>query len=706
MASGVPCADSRQFVYSKHFRNLMAFILAPLAVAQVQLQFAFPGFASPNTAYVYTQIVLLPNSDTLFIGSGSVSSANGLYISPIQHAQIAFAALGPAMFQNGEPPDALPALGGSGNDVPQAATVDPSSNIWIAGNTDSDDFSLINPIVSQKVPYRTVGFILELDPTGTKLLSASYLAGQQRSDPRCLPCYYATSITAMAIDGTGNIYLGGSTDEVDFPTTPGAFMTKAGSPAGSDDFGDRFFYSFVVKISSAGKLVYSTLLGTGSGTCGGGSACIGKESTSATIGSMAVDSTGAVTVAGTKSGGSILGSGYVSHLSADGSRLLWSASVGANYAGIPALFMAQDSHGNLDLFGRYVTAILTPGLPPQAGTPGLFAEKLSSDGSTVIYSTDLGQAADANPAGITLDGSGNAYLAGTSSSARFPGLAGVPNLGADFVLALDPLGSKPQTLFRFPRGTVSAPPSFNTSGQLLLPGPTGSLLTLSPSYAFNTPVIVGFANAASYAMNTGLTPGELVSLFGFDLDGSPQNVQVLIGGAPATVLYAGPDQINVQVPFAIPGFGLPQIQVILPLGSISIGPVPLVQSVGLFTSDGIHAAALNQDGTVNSASNPAARGSIVVLFGTGAIWPSGIPDGTIATSPVLLNQEQNRFEIVDDTGTPASILYAGTAPGLIYGVFQMNVQLPPEARPMLTLRTYPAPYGTLLSSNAVQIYLD
>ena len=665
----------------KLFRNLIVFAFAPLSMAQVQLQFAFPAFAPLNAPYSVSRIVSLPNGDTLFISSSSVSDAAGLYYySPIQHSQIELAALGPA------PAFVPPVLGGSGNDVPQAAAVDPSGNIWIAGNTDSDDFNLVNPIVPQKVPYRTAGFVLELDPTGTKLLFATYLAGQQRPNLTCPDCYNASFATAIAIDGSGNVYVGGETDEPDFPTTPGAFMTKG---AGSDVVRDVFFYSFVVKISPAGKLVYSTLLGTGNSSCAPDpSGCIGKQSTSASVSGIAADSAGEATVAGVESG--VTGPGYVSRVAADGSRLLWSASIGGS-AGVGTLFMAQEPNGDVDLL--------------DGGGTGLFAEKLSSDGSTVIYSTDLGQSADASAAGIVLDASGNVYLAGTSSSPQFPVLAGVPNLGADFVLELDPSGAKPQTLFRFPRGTVSGPPSFDTSGQLLLPGPSGSLLTLPPNYAFNTPAIVGFANSASYALDTGLAPGELVSLFGFDLGG--QNVQVLVGGVAATVLYAGPNQINVQAPFEIWSiYGLPRIQIVTPSGTVTSGPVPSAQSVGIFTSDGVHAAALNQDGTVNSASNPAAPGSIVTFFGTGAIWRSGIKDGAVASSAVPLDQEQNRFEVVDRSDAPATILYAGAAPSLIYGVFQLNVQLPPDAVPPLTLQTYSAASATLLSSNAVQIYLQ
>jgi uncharacterized protein (TIGR03437 family) len=644
-------------------------------------------------------VVQLPNGDLLFVGTETARTNMGLNPSS-QHFQISLVDLP----SSGAPSYGFPRVGGSGNDVPQAVAVDHSGNVWIAGNTDSDDFRLVNPIVPQKVPYRTAGFILELDPTGSKLLFATYLAGHQPSG--IVPSFlFATYATAIAIDAAGSVYVGGSTDETDFPTTPGAFMATGG---GVDNFYDTSAYSFVVKISPAGKLVYSTLVGTGSSACEGGSSCIGHESTNATVSSIVVDGLGEATVAGIKDGSYNVGSGYVLQLSADGSKLLWSASVGATYGNIYTLSMAQDSGGNIDLFGRYapVTPHPGPNIPPTLGIPGLFAAKLSPDGSTVVYSTDLGESSDALAAGIVLDASGNAYLAGTSSSPQFPKLPGVPNIGADFVLRLDSTGAKAQTLFRFPSGVVEAPPALDAGGRLLLASSAG-LLTLSPSYAFNTPFLVGFANAASYALGTGLYPGELVSLFGFDLDGAPQNIQVLIGGVPATVLYAGTTQINFQVPFEFSEYGSQQVQVMLPSGTVTLQPGLSIsrygQSLGIFTTDGLHAAALNQDGSVNSASNPAARGSVVTLFGTGAIWSTGLQDGAIATSGTPLEQEQNPFEVVDANSAPARILYAGVIPGTIYGVFQINVQLAPNVAIPITLLA--SSLDGAISSNAVHVYL-
>lgn len=681
-------------------RILFVFLsLSSLGVAQVKLEFTQAG---SNTTF--SRVLPLPNGNQLLVGTTRVFSMTGLYNPPIQHSVIALVSA-----WDEYPPccSAVPALGGSGNDVPQAVAVDPSGNIWIAGNTDSDDFNLVNPIVVQKVPYRTAGFVVELDPTGSKLLFSTYLAGKQSSTlPNSAPYpTYATYATAITIDGSGNVYVGGSTDEADFPTTPGAFLSGKG---GADVFGNTYFYPFLVKISPAGKLVYSTQLGTGASDCVGGSACVANESTSATVTGLAVNLSGAVTVAGILGGAYNPGGGYVSRVAADGSAVL-STTIALSAAGVRSLFMAQDSSGNIDLFGQFAPVSYRPG--PQGytlGTPELIAEQLSSDGSSVVYSTNLGESADASAAGIILDSSGNAWLAGTSSSAQFPALDGVPNLGADFVLRLDPAGAKAQTLFRFPRGVITGPPAMDSSGNLLLPGSHGSLLIMPPTYAFDSPAIVAFANSASLELNTGLFGGALTTLYGFDLTDSTQGLQVSIDGNPAPVLFAGPNQINVQVPFEVAySVGtvpeVPQVQVMSPSGSVLVA-LPRVQSIGIFTTDGVHAAALNQDGSVNSPSNPAARGSIVSLFGTGVEWPAGMQDGATAPTAMPLDQEANKLQMFDSGGTPLSILYAGSAPGLIDGVFQINVQLPPDAVPPLTLQT--APFGNTFSSNAVQVYLQ
>jgi uncharacterized protein (TIGR03437 family) len=248
---------------------------------------------------------------------------------------------------------------------------------------------------------------------------------------------------------------------------------------------------------------------------------------------------------------------------------------------------------------------------------------------------------------------------------------------------------------------IAASPAFGPQQQILIPGANGALLTLPAGYTTATPAIVGFANSASLAMNTGINAGALVSLFGFALPSAPG--QIAMNGVPVTVLYAAPGQINLQVPFDLL-FPSGNFVVVTGLPSVSV-QLPVSRSLGIFTSDGIHAAALNQDGTVNSAANPAAQGSIVTLYGTGAVWPAGMTDGGIPTAAAPLNQEQNGFQILDSYGIPESILYAGTAPDIIGGVFQINVAVPVGAQPPFTLQSVSTAVGVFLSSNPFSVYL-
>ena len=88
-------------------------------------------------------------------------------------------------------------------------------------------------------------------------------------------------------------------------------------------------------------------------------------------------------------------------------------------------------------------------------------------------------------------------------------------------------------------------------------------------------------------------------------------------------------------------------------------------------------AALNQDGTLNSPSNPAAKGSIITFFATGEgrTNPEGV-DGKLATVPLPAPVLPL---IVGIANTGAEVIYAGAAPGLVAGLLQLNVRIPPEA---------------------------
>jgi uncharacterized protein (TIGR03437 family) len=88
-------------------------------------------------------------------------------------------------------------------------------------------------------------------------------------------------------------------------------------------------------------------------------------------------------------------------------------------------------------------------------------------------------------------------------------------------------------------------------------------------------------------------------------------------------------------------------------------------------------AILNQDGSVNGPGNPAARGSVISIYGTGEgqLNPLGV-DGTLATEPLAgLPRPAAPFSLTIG-GASASYAYAGTAPQSFEGFLQVNAVIP------------------------------
>src|SRR5260370_5142959 len=86
-------------------------------------------------------------------------------------------------------------------------------------------------------------------------------------------------------------------------------------------------------------------------------------------------------------------------------------------------------------------------------------------------------------------------------------------------------------------------------------------------------------------------------------------------------------------------------------------------SLGLFHQDSGAAAALNQDGSVNSASNPAKPGSVISLFATGLEQSLLLAEGTIWPGPNPFSLPLLDISITSSVG-PGSlpILYTAAAP--------------------------------------------
>ena len=199
---------------------------------------------------------------------------------------------------------------------------------------------------------------------------------------------------AIAVDGAGEAYITGTTASNDLPTTPGSF-----EPVYPGGMCTSCYNGYVEKLNSTGSaLVYSTYFGA-----------VPPIGSPSTIGSgIAVDASGSAYIVG-------------------------------NTTAIPTQNPIQAS---------YVTGSFLP---------SAFVTKFSPDGSSLEYSTYLGGTspfffsyAGDYATSVAVDSSGNAHVAGTSSSCDFPlTLNAVSticiNTGYDqkiFALALNPTGSQ------------------------------------------------------------------------------------------------------------------------------------------------------------------------------------------------------------------------------------------------------------------------
>jgi uncharacterized protein (TIGR03437 family) len=161
------------------------------------------------------------------------------------------------------------------------------------------------------------------------------------------------------------------------------------------------------------------------------------------------------------------------------------------------------------------------------------------------------------------------------------------------------------------------------------------------------------------------------------------DLRVLIDDLPVPLYFISPDQINFLMPNSAPSSGTVELQVVQESTGriVATRQVQMdVASPGFFTvgSTGTgQIAALNQNGTVNTAGNRARRGEVIQLFGTGAgRIPNAPPDGAPAEGLTPTGGEL----VVIVNGRPIQAQYSGLAPGLV-GVWQINFTIPDTVPP-------------------------
>ncbi len=235
---------------------------------------------------------------------------------------------------------------------------------------------------------------------------------------------------------------------------------------------------------------------------------------------------------------------------------------------------------------------------------------------------------------------------------------------------------------------------------------------------FPVPAAGGVTNAASFATGP-IAPGEIISIFGTNLGpaaglgaeidpatgrlaANRGGVSVLFNDVPGPLFYVQQSQINVQVPYELAGQSSARMVVRVGAAAAS-ATLPVVQAApAIFTLSGGtgQAALLNQDSSVNSASNPAARGSVVQIFLTG----QGVTDPPAVTGALAREPFPAPLLPVAVTigGQPARVIFNGLAPNLA-GLLQVNAVVPDNITPgegvslAVTIGSFPAQGGVTLA---------
>jgi uncharacterized protein (TIGR03437 family) len=340
------------------------------------------------------------------------------------------------------------------------------------------------------------------------------------------------------------------------------------------------------------------------------------------------------------------------------------------------------------------------------GSPGTgdgsFSYAVAANNSAVARSGAI------SVAGLTLDVSQSGLpcrvtLAKLSASLGAPGGSGTFGVtgtaGCDWTASSDAPWLKVTWAAVGGSGTVYYTAEANTS-----PGPRSARISvLDQVFALSQesgPVVAstGVVNGASFA-RTSLAPGLIVTVFGTMM--GPEKLasyaltpdrtaiatelagtRVLFGGVPAPILYTSAGQLSAIVPYAVAGQSSTRLVVEYNGVRSNAVDLPVAASApAIFTLNASgtgQGAILNQNNTVNSTAAPAARNSVVQIFATGEgeTTPDGL-DGLLvpasaATRPKL--PVTVRIGNVD-----ATVTYAGSAPGMVAGLIQINARIAANA---------------------------
>jgi uncharacterized protein (TIGR03437 family) len=569
----------------------------------------------------------------------------------------------------------------------------------------------------------------------------TYLAGRTRD---------LAGFVGLAADGA--VVVAGTTDSSDFPVTAAALQpVYAGPPAepggGGEPVGGNLFAARLD--SSTGELLSSTFFGGPNGASMGGAALGADGSlyflpalypaempvTNGALQASCPENPCLNSYAARLSPALdklIYGTyvpGYVDaapQVYADGS-VYYAGDAGPGFPTTPGAYQTQNAGGRDGIVARldptgssllFATYIGTP------ETDQIYNIAVAPDGSVWAAVTSFAECCPTNSTRLVhldahgtrlladlpieasqmvVDTAGNLFALAAGSFTVSPGAFltnGGCNAGA--YIELSPSGQQlfatylPSNLLGFDGADAQGTPYLDTST-----GGRVQVVENQPTGPFAGCVV----DAAGFSNQGTTSPGAIVTIFGSGL-GPSQGIgfelangelptslggtEVLVNGEPAPLLYSSDGQLNVILPYSLPVGTMATIQVVsagTPTNQLADSVVE--QGISFFSVGNGSAAALNQDGTLNSPQNPAQPGSTVALFATGG-GQTVPPSVAGEVTPLVLRPLANTPILMIGYVAQLTVEWAGAAPGLVSGVTQVNITLP-DAIPVVA--GFPA--GTL-----------
>ncbi|HKO96282.1 MAG TPA: SBBP repeat-containing protein [Pyrinomonadaceae bacterium] len=306
-------------------------------------------------------------------------------------------------------------LGGSGDDQAKAIAVDSSGNAYVTGFTSSTNFPIQGTLRPTYGGAPFDAFVFKLNASGSTLAYSAYVGGSLEDQAH-----------GIAVDSSGNAYITGYTRSTNFPTVTPFQATNAGGA----------FDAFVTKVNAAGTAFsYSTYIGGDSGDRGNAIAVDASGSAYITGSTPSVTFPTVNAFQPSNSGPEQFGNSsdaFITKFSPSGTSLVYSTYLGGNipnpggfyFASDSGLAIALDSSGNAYVSGStgaqdFPTANAFQSFHP-AYDHCAFVTKLSSSGSSLVYSTYLGGNSYGDANGIAVDAAGQATVVGYTLAPNFP----------------------------------------------------------------------------------------------------------------------------------------------------------------------------------------------------------------------------------------------------------------------------------------------